>query len=83
MTELNACPICGAARPANRAGSGPWCCSIACYRRFHDSETLGDKPFAVAEILDQAVVTDEREQRAEAGALDPTPRPLPASVRQR
>ncbi len=35
MTELNACPTCGTARPADRAGTGPWCCSIACYRSFH------------------------------------------------
>lgn len=35
MIGLDACPICGAPRPANRTSDGPWCCSIACYRAFH------------------------------------------------
>ncbi len=35
MTNLTACPTCGTARPASRTGTGPWCCSIACYRSFH------------------------------------------------
>jgi len=31
---LTACPVCGTPRPANRTSSGPWCCSIPCYRTF-------------------------------------------------
>ncbi len=38
MTPLAACPICGTARPADRAGDWPWCCSITCYRAFHRLE---------------------------------------------
>jgi len=83
MTIVAACATCGTDRPTNRNGPWPWCCSIACYRSFHDIDAPGDKPFAVAKILDQEVVTDEREQRADAGALDPAPGPLSASVRQR
>ncbi len=44
MTILSACPICLTPRPANRPGDEPWCCSIACYRKFHGLEnpTTGD-----------------------------------------
>jgi len=35
MTTLTACPVCATARPTNRPGNEPWCCSLACYRRFH------------------------------------------------
>jgi len=35
MTTWKACPICGTARPADRAGDWLWCCSIACYRSLH------------------------------------------------
>ena len=38
MTGLAACPICATPRPANRTGDGPWCCSIACFRAFHDTD---------------------------------------------
>jgi hypothetical protein len=46
MTILTACPICSTPRPANRAGDDPWCCSIACYRRFHglDGPTTREDP---------------------------------------
>jgi hypothetical protein len=36
MTLLTGCPICKTPRPVDRHGAEPWCCSIACYRRFHD-----------------------------------------------
>ncbi len=35
MTTLTACPVCATARPADRPGSEPWCCSLACYPAFH------------------------------------------------
>jgi len=38
MINLAACATCGADRPTNRTGTGPWCCSLACYRRFHNIE---------------------------------------------
>jgi len=43
MTSLDACPICGTPRPADRSRDGAWCCSIACYRAFHDTDgTVAD-----------------------------------------
>jgi hypothetical protein len=35
MTLTAACPICGTPRPANRASSQPWYCSIACFNTGH------------------------------------------------
>jgi len=35
MTTLTACPVCSTPRPADRPGSQPWCCSLACYHTFH------------------------------------------------
>ncbi len=34
MTYLTACPVCDTPRPAG-PGTGPWCCSLDCYRTFH------------------------------------------------
>lgn len=36
MTDLDACPVCAAPAPANRITAEPWCCSIGCFRTFHD-----------------------------------------------
>jgi len=41
MIGFDACPTCDAPRPANRAGDGFWCCSIACYRAFHGTDGIG------------------------------------------
>jgi hypothetical protein len=79
MTGLNACPTCGASRPSNRAGIEHWCCSIACYRSFHGITA----PSSLQDVGAPDVATDERDERADAGALDPRPEPLPASLRQR
>jgi hypothetical protein len=40
MTGFGACPICDTTRPSNRNNDGVWCCSIACYRAFHDTDGL-------------------------------------------
>ena len=32
---LLACPVCATPTPTDRIIEEPWCCSIACYRRFH------------------------------------------------
>ena len=82
MTGLNACPTCGAARPANRTGTGHWCCSIACYRSFHRAAASSFHDVAGPPPA-RDVVTDEGEERADAGALDPASEPLPALLRQR
>ena len=75
MTGLNACPTCGAARPANRTGTEHWCCSIACFRSFHSLDGPGASslhdfggPHPARDVL-----TDEREEPAGAGVLDPAP----------
>jgi len=85
MTGLNACPTCGAARPANRTGTEHWCCSIACYRSFHGIDGPGAS--SLDDVGDPRPardgLTDEREVQAGAGALDPRPEPLPALLRQR
>lgn len=75
MTGLNACPTCRAARPANRTGTEHWCCSIACFRSFHSLDGPGASslhdfggPHPARDVL-----TDEREEPAGAGVLDPAP----------
>jgi hypothetical protein len=79
MTGLSACPTCGSARPSDRAGIGHWCCSIACYRSFHGITAAS----SLQDVGGPDAVTDERDERADAGALDPRPEPLPASLSQR
>lgn len=79
MTGLDACPTCGAARPTNRAGIEHWCCSIACYRSFHAITGAS----SLRDVGGPDASTDERDGRADAGALDPRPDPLSASLRQR
>ena len=34
---LTVCPVCATPRPPDRTGDQPWCCSIACYRTFHQN----------------------------------------------
>jgi hypothetical protein len=36
MTDLLACPVCAAPTPPQRITTEPWCCSISCFRTFHD-----------------------------------------------
>jgi len=36
MNALDACQVCGTARPDIRAGIQDWCCSMSCYHSLHN-----------------------------------------------
>jgi len=38
VTALGACPVCATPTPPERISNEPWCCSLACYRRFDGLE---------------------------------------------
>jgi len=83
MTDLNACPICGDARPANRTGAEPWCCSLACYRSFHGIGQPEAPSCQDSVTMTYPTSPSAGDDRAETAALDLRPAPRPSSDRRR